>query len=149
VVHGQCLFEHRTHYNIVSREKLFDSFQRMRNEDDEEITDLIEELKRVRIQEAHILVRLEIAHNRNRNTRREGTNSDAEESDTEPPPFSIGDHVYVTNQVRRPRNWDNRIVWDSQAARRGIVTSIEPGRVYYTNEAGTSTWRAPGNLRRL
>jgi hypothetical protein len=121
----------------------------MRNEDDDEISNLFQELKLVRIQEAHILNRLEVAHARNANTHRERADSNTDASNTEPAPFSIGDRIYVTNQVRKPRNWNDRIVWNIQSARRGVVTSIEPGRVYYTNEAGTSTWRAPGNLRRL
>lgn len=99
---------------------------------------LIEQLKRLKVREARILEQLE-------------AENDLQRVDhfVQPPTFEIGDRVRITNRVRRPANWDERIPWNERHARNATVTGIADGKIYFTTDNGTQTWRLPQNLREL
>jgi hypothetical protein len=100
---------------------------------EESVDDLINQLERLRIQEATILRRLVAA--RARETRR--TEEDAEDGT-----FRVGGRVEITDRVRitfgRNVNIDDR---------RAIITRITPTRIYFRTVNGHTTWRAESNLR--
>ena len=68
---------------------------------------------------------------------------------SQPPAFTVGDRVRITNPVSRPARWT--APWDQAAIRlyrAAVVTSVEPHRIGLLTVSGISTWRAPHNLRR-
>lgn len=102
------------------------------------IAALIKQLKRLKVREARILEQLEAAN-------------EVQHADhpVQPPSFEIGDRVRITNRVRRPANWDERVRWNDREARNATVTGLSDGKVYFTTNNGTQTRRLPQNLRLL
>jgi len=93
------------------------------------LNELIEQLKRIRIQETRVIEQIERANNREAQARRAGVN--------EPPPaLAVGDRVRITNGLR------------AGLLPTGTVTRVGP-RISVTTDDGTHTWRARKNLVRL
>jgi hypothetical protein len=99
------------------------------------ITELITELKNLRIREARVIALIEIANARH------------EDGDTEHG-FAQGDRIKIKNQVKRPTNWGDDH-WDYRQARVATVTQVTRHRVYFVTDNGVNTWRAPHNVELL
>jgi hypothetical protein len=65
---------------------------------------------------------------------------------TESPPstYSVGDRIEITNKVRRLFNRT-----PTRRDRIGTVTRVTEKKVEFVTDNGTSTWRAPHNLKRI
>ena len=98
---------------------------------------LIQELKKIRIQETKIVSQLEEA--RSRETCRA---LQAPTITTNPNPFEKGDRVKIINKVRLPKG--RTATNDDRLA---VVTVVEGDKVYFTTNNGTKTWRLHKNLR--
>jgi hypothetical protein len=112
--------------------------------DNNDIDELIRELRELRVRTAHVINRLEAARNRNRATGAAET--------TPPLPlrvFAVGDRVQIDNEIRQPKNWPNNIRWDPFAARKATVTKVTGDRVHFVDDTGNRTWRLPSNLSHL
>jgi hypothetical protein len=79
--------------------------------EEESIDRLIEELKRLRVQETSVISQIKAVNQRRverDETVNRGTNTNPQETThkarTEPN-FSPGDSVYVTNRIQKPSNW--------------------------------------------
>lgn len=90
--------------------------------DDESISELIDRLKRVRIEEARIIDLIE------RRTRREAVATNT---------FRVGERVRITNGVRQGQTTT------------ATVTRVNGERTSLLTDDGTSTWRHSKNLARL
>lgn len=99
------------------------------------LSELIEQLANIRIQEARVLDQIE------QTTRREQQRTRATHATTPGSRnvfrgvYSIGDRVQITNGVREGQS------------KTGIVTGITATRVSITTDDGSRTWRAHGNLK--
>ena len=89
--------------------------------DDESISELIDRLKRVRIEEARIIDLIE------RRTRREAATNT----------FRVGERVRIINGVRQGQTTT------------ATVTRVSGERVTLRTDDGTGTWRHSKNLTRL
>jgi hypothetical protein len=107
---------------------------------DDEIGNLIKELRKLKIREASIIARLQAANERRGVPDEIGANATG---------LARGDRVRVTNAVRRPASWPEKVAWDEKQAKRGTVTQVTTDRVYFVTDNGIKTWRAPRNLRKL
>jgi hypothetical protein len=90
------------------------------------LSELIEQLKRIRIQEARVIDQIE----------RVGTRATRATSHVVGNVFLPGNRVRITNGVKagqRPT---------------GTVTKVSADRISVTTDDGTRTWRAPKNLTR-
>jgi hypothetical protein len=99
------------------------------------LDELIEQLRRIRIQEARLIDQIaevgarEAQTRHNHRIRVANVHIDGQV-------FQPGDRVRITNKVRagqRPT---------------GTVTRVTPGRISLTTDDGSNTWRAPKNLTR-
>jgi hypothetical protein len=113
----------------------------------DDITNLIGELKELKIRELHLLTSLETALQNQ--SSRENPNPDPNvASYTAISPrsrhFTIGDRIIITNKVARIFN---RPV--NRGDRTGVVTGVGPKRIDFKTDNGTHTWRAPHNLRHI
>jgi hypothetical protein len=93
----------------------------------DEVQDLIKQLKNLQLQQTELLVRLERARG---NEARAGV-YDEEESGTRK--FAIGDKVWIKNPTRFQ-------------ADQGVITKIGPNRVTIHKKTGSKILRAPKNL---
>ena len=109
---------------------------------DQEIEDLIEELKDVRLQETALLVRLEDA-----NRRRSGRTATTLATETVNG-IARGDRVRITNKVKRPANWPSERTWVEAQYRAATVTRVTPEQIFIYTDNGVKTWRAPNNLKK-
>ena len=91
--------------------------------DNESISELIDRLKRIRIEEARII---ELIEQRTRGEAVAATN-----------PFRVGERVRITNGVRQGQ------------ASTATVTKVSGERTSLRTDDGTSTWRHSKNLARL
>ena len=87
------------------------------------ITELIEHLRILRIQEARVIDLIERASAREPTAERDN--------------FQIGDRVRITNGVRPGQ------------IPTGVITRVTTERISLTTDDGTRTWRARRNLTRL
>jgi len=116
----------------------------MRNED--RISQLIEELKDLRVRETAILEEIEL-----RNSLREASQRDSTPRDSADTPrnssqaYKPGDRVYITNRVNRPVFAPPS--WTGFKERRATVTKVVGERVHFKTDNGTATWRAARNIR--
>jgi hypothetical protein len=99
------------------------------------LDELIEQLRRIRIQEAQLVDQIvqvgarEARARHDHRTRVAGVYLGGQV-------YQAGDRVRITNKVKagqRPT---------------GTVTRVAPGRISLTTDDGTNTWRAPKNLTR-
>jgi hypothetical protein len=93
----------------------------------DEVQDLIRQLKNLQLQQTELLVRLERARG---DEARAGV-YDEEEPGTQK--FAIGDKVRIKNPTRFQ-------------ADQGVITKIEPNRVTVHTKTGSKILRAPKNL---
>ena len=91
------------------------------------LSELIEQLKRIRIQEARVIDQIE------RVERTRATRATAHTVDNV---FQPGSRVRITNGVKAGQ-------WPT-----GTVTKVSANRISITTDDGTKTWRAPKNLTR-
>ena len=56
----------------------------------------------------------------------------------------VGDRVKITNRVRNPKGGEV-----TKQDRFATVTRLHEGKVYFTTDNGTNTWRLPRNLQHL
>jgi len=56
----------------------------------------------------------------------------------------VGDRVKITNRVRNPKGGEV-----TKRDRLGTVTRLHEGKVFFTTDNGTNTWRLPRNLLHL
>ena len=97
------------------------------------LSELIEQLKRIRIQEARVIEQIERASNREtRTTLRAERDQSARLAHNFT--YQIGDRVRITNGVRAGQ------------VNTGIVTGVTATRVSITTDDGTRTWRAHRNV---
>ena len=109
---------------------------------DQEIEDLIEELKDIRLQETAVLARLEDA-----NRRRSGRTAPARATETVNG-ISKGDRVRITKKVKRPADWPSERTWVEAHYRAATVTRVTPEQIHILTDNGVKTWRAPNNLKK-
>lgn len=104
------------------------------------LDELIEQLKRIHIQEAQIIEqigRVSAREAQARNTERETQDwRNARFAGGQPRVFIIGDRIRITNGVRAGQEPT------------GTVTKVSPERISITTDDGTHTWRARKNLIR-
>ena len=102
------------------------------------VDQLIQKLKKIRIQETQVLNQIEEAR------LRETTDSLHQVPIVHPGhnPFKKGDRVKISNKIRLPggRTPTN----DDRVA---VVTDVVKDKVYFTTFNGTKTWRLYKNLR--
>jgi hypothetical protein len=103
------------------------------------IQELIEQLKRIRIQEARIIEQIERTSVREEQTRRaERTRpSTPADGDWLPVDFQIGDRVRITNNVRAGQT------------RTATVTKVNTSQISIVTDNGSHTWRVRKNLEKL
>ena len=94
------------------------------------VDQLIQELKKIRIQETQVLNQLEVARARETSVI------------ADPNPFKEGDQIRITNRIRLTRG---RTVTDGD--RLAVVTDIQGDKVYFITKNGTKTWRLHKNVR--
>jgi hypothetical protein len=126
--------------NIKLKEPDFssDSISSLMAEDS--VDELILQLERLRVQEDALLRQIVQARARESQERQENSTG----ADSEAASYRIGDRVRVTNQSRG--------ILGRQATERdrvGTVIKITKKRVFLRTDNGTSTNRAPENLRRI
>jgi hypothetical protein len=102
--------------------------------------ELIEQLKRIRIQEARIIEQIEQTSIREERTRRsERTRPPTRvDGDWLPVDFQIGDRVRITNNVKA-----------GQTATATVTNKINDSRISILTDDGSYTWRVRKNLIRL
>jgi hypothetical protein len=98
--------------------------------DEPSINQLIEQLKRIRIQEARLIDQIERAARR---TERGRGTTHVEDDYELPTLFRVGDRITITN-------------WVKPGLPTGVVTRLVGERVYVTTDDGTYTWRLQKNL---
>jgi hypothetical protein len=96
---------------------------------------LIQELKRLRLQEARIIERIEAAAAASR------TREVYEQRDD----YQVGDRVYINNRIRRPLQ--AAATWTAELERKATVTDVKGDRFFLTTDNGTKTWREVAGLR--
>jgi hypothetical protein len=118
---------------------------------DRSISELIEELRRVRIRESAIIEELENAVRRARQRETEDENIvDVDENRIHPAVIAnglgirVGDRVRIKNKVRKPATAGPS--WSETRERAATVTKVTPEQVHVITDNGTKTWRAPNNL---
>lgn len=107
---------------------------------EDSVDELILQLERLRVREDALLRQIVQARARESQERQENSTG----ADSEAASYRIGDRVRVTNQSRGILG---RQVTDRD--RVGTVTKITKKRVFLRTDNGTSTNRAPENLRRI
>ena len=110
-----------------------------------ELSDLIEELRALKIRETEIVAELERA-SRNQTRPRHEDNRGTEQT-TVANGIKRGDRVRITNKVRRPAA--SGPTWTEAKERLATVTSVNATQVHIVTDNGTRTWRSPNNLRLL
>jgi hypothetical protein len=114
---------------------------------EDEIENLIQELKNLQVQERRVIAALEEAY-RTRQTgapsnRISPTNSIGLARATDQiQSFKKGDHVVIINKVRKP---PSRLI--DSGDRTAVVVGVHTDRIDIITTNGTNTWRAPKNLR--
>ena len=107
--------------------------------DEPSLTELIERLRRIRLQEAQVIDQIDILVSSQQEQDRR-----AEHTRAPVPPngnwrhtdFRVGDRVRITNGVRAGQ------------VPTAVVTKVTPERVSIITDDGTRTWRARTNLAR-
>jgi hypothetical protein len=102
---------------------------------DKTISELINELKQLRVREAQVIFLLERA------TEQQG-------SGVADHGIERGDRIRIKNQVKKPSNWGDD-PWVYREARLATVTHTTAERVYFVTDNGVSTWRAPHNVESI
>lgn len=118
--------------------------------EERQITDLIEELKALKLRESVVISQLEAANKRRVESNREspiGTSFDTQTATDIG--LLVGDRVYVINRVRKPATWTSNVAWSADKERRATVTRVTATQVHILTDNGVRTWRAPNNLRKL
>jgi hypothetical protein len=117
---------------------------------DDEITTLIQELKRIQLHEQRVLAALDEAYQRSTSVQGDTTPLPSPSSTNTPaaiypfiPKYSPGDHVIITNKVRRPLNRAVEIN-DRKAV---VLEVVSISRINIRTYNGTVTWRAPKNIK--
>jgi hypothetical protein len=103
---------------------------------DRDISQLITELKELKLKELQVLATIESLIQQAEVT--QGTLI----IPGDPTFFQVGDRVVIINKVRRPLN---RSV--NNGDRTAVVIKVSEGRIDLKTSNGFSTWRAPQNLR--
>jgi hypothetical protein len=98
---------------------------------DKDLSKLIAELKQLKIRELQVLASLELLVQRTEATAVIRTS-----------PFQVGDAVVIINKIVHPIN---RPV--NKSDRTAVVTKVAPSRIDLQTSNGSTTWRAPQNLR--
>jgi hypothetical protein len=114
---------------------------------DNQIAKLIIELKRVTLRQQRIIAALEEAHRTTDRVSGLDTSIPATITATVIPPFiptyQSGDHVIITNKVRRSLN---RPI-DENDRKAVVLEVVSHARINIRTYNGAVTWRAPTNLR--
>lgn len=99
------------------------------------LNELIEQLTRLRIQEARVLEQIvEAAHREEREQTRATRAAVPGRRNAHRNVFQPGDRVQITNGVRTGQ------------ATNGVVTGVTATRINITTDDGSRTWRAPHNV---
>lgn len=99
------------------------------------LNELIEQLTRLRIQEARVLEQIvEAAHREEREQARAARTAVPGRRNAHRNVFQPGDRVQITNGVRTGQ------------ATNGVVTGVTATRINITTDDGSRTWRAPHNV---
>ena len=112
--------------------------------DNDDVDALIQELQQLNMRQTELLQELQ---QRNR------AQSHQEHCghDTQVQRYETGDHVIITNEIRRPLLAPQ--TWNRENERRATVTRVkrvlQKDRVYLTTDNGTRTWRLAENVRPL
>ena len=105
------------------------------SKDNDRITSLIQELQSLHVRATEVVREIEEAR------AQQHTREDAR---GEHHKYSTGDRIYVKNSIRRPVFAAS--TWSGFKERRGTVTGVDKGKVYFTTDNGTKTWRATKNI---
>jgi hypothetical protein len=111
---------------------------------EDDIAALINELKQVQLHGQRIITALEEAYRTADSV--PGTPSPRNTTRTTLPflpKYRPGDHVIITNKVRRP--FDRPINDNDRKA--VVIEVVSPSRVNIRTYSGTVTWRAPKNIK--
>jgi hypothetical protein len=114
---------------------------------DRELAELIAELKELKLRELQVLASLESIVQTQHNTTA-ATSPTQHNTSTAASPralealFQVGDRVVITNKIRRPINRPA-----NNGDRTAVVTKVALNRIDIRTSNGSSTWRAPQNLR--
>jgi hypothetical protein len=103
---------------------------------DKTVSELINELKALRLRETQIIASLERA------SERETTERETHHA------YSRGDRIKINNKIKKPVNWGDD-PWDYRQARVATITQVTVDRVYFVTDNGVNTWRAPKNIQKL
>ena len=110
---------------------------------DEQVEDLIRELKSLNLRRNEIFAQLEAAytgHDSEEEARRSIGGSSANG-------FKKGDRIRIRNKVKRPAAWTRP--WDKEKEKTATVTRVTATQVHYITDNGVETWRAPNNVERV
>jgi hypothetical protein len=115
--------------------------------EEQQIENLLEELKTLKIRESVIITRLEAANRQrlNKNTR----NPKRETSNDNTSGIVKGDRVWITSKVRKPATWPRGSIWIESEFRSATVNSVTATQVHLVTDNGITTWRAPNNVKRV
>jgi hypothetical protein len=121
---------------------------------DKTISDLIEELRRVRIRASVIIEAIEDAvqeaAQREREEQENIVDVDVDKNRIHPAVtvnvlrIRIGDRVRIKNKIQKPATAGPS--WSEARERAATVTKVTPEQVHVITDNGTTTWRAPNNL---
>ena len=113
------------------------------------VEQLINELKALKVQELVLLTKLETA-TKKRDTV-PTTERPASEAGFVYGNIVIGDRVRIKkrNKVRKPATWTSQVAWSAEKERTATVTRVTPTQVHFITDNGVETWRAPNNLDKI
>ena len=110
---------------------------------DEQVEDLILELKSLNLHRNEIFAQLEATY----------TGYASEETATRPIAGSIanginkGDRIRIRNKVKKPAAWTRP--WEKEKERTATVNRVTATQVHCITDNGVETWRAPNNVERV
>jgi hypothetical protein len=107
--------------------------------ENDEIAELIAELKHLKLRELQVLSSLEsLVHSNHLNL----TTNNVTPVPRHVPTFAVGNQVVITNKTSRPLNRPT-----NKGNKTAVVLHVAPTRIDITTSNGTTTWRALKNLR--
>ncbi len=120
---------------------------------EDRIEHLINKLRLLKVQEAHLLTQIE-----EENRRRESEVAIArnvvevtEENNIQRHhhEISVGDRIWIKNKLKKPATWTSNKPWIEIEGRTATVTGFATGQVHFLTDNGVKTWRAPNNVEKI
>ena len=118
----------------------------MPRESDDELQQIIAELKLLKLQQERVLTRLEVHAQRLIETSLPTAVAVPATIENDAS-LEVGDRIVIINNVRRPSNWIRP--WSARRERHATVTRIgTDGKVFFTTDNGVKTWRNSTNVKK-